>query len=276
MRCPFVIAHRGSSHHAPENTFAAFKLAISDAADGIELDVRLAADGVPVCIHDADLRRTAGRDLLVRDLTSAELSRIDVGSWFDARHTGQTFSGERVPTLAEALRMCRDAGRDFRIYVEMKCNESEAASLAHAVARVVAEAEDESRMIAASFTLSAIRFVKEAHAGIETAALFEPESESPAMPGGSYASRPPKIGGGSNKSSDIITRALDHGARGLMLHDELATSDMIDAARLRGLPVTVWTIGDADRARSLAAACAHAIITNDPARIRRSLATPAS
>lgn len=248
MLQPLIIAHRGSSHHAPENTLAAFKLAIDDAADGIELDVRLAADGVPVCAHDADLRRTAGRDLLVRDLTSIELAQVDVGGWFD----GRMFSGERVPTLVEALQVCRDAGRDFQIYVEMKCDESEAANLAHAVARVLAEAQDTSRIIAASFTLPAIRFVKRSNAAVETAALFEPDAR-----------------GENDGNVDLIARALDHGASGLMLHDEIATPEMIDAARLRGLPVTAWTIDDADRARALAAAGAHAIITNDPARIRR-------
>lgn len=256
MKQPLIIAHRGSSHHAPENTLAAFRLAISDAADGIELDVRLAADGVPVCIHDADLQRTAGRDLLVRDLSSIELAKVDVGSWFDAR----MFSNERVPTLAEALRLCRNAEPGFRIYVEMKCDESEAASLAQAVARVVAEAEDELRIIAASFTLSAIRFIKRSNAGIETAALFEPDVNR--MTHGTAA--------------DLIARALDHDASGLMLHDELATTGITDAARLRGLPVTAWTIDDADRARILAAAGVHAIITNDPARIRRALDPTAS
>ena len=70
---------------APENTLAAFSRAMLDGADGIEFDVRLSRDGVPVVIHDASLRRTASVDSQVCDLTSEQLQRIDVGSWFSLK-----------------------------------------------------------------------------------------------------------------------------------------------------------------------------------------------
>jgi len=71
---PFIIGHRGASAHAPENTLAAFDLAFDAGADGIEFDVRLARDGVPVVIHDATLKRTALREGSVESLTSLERS----------------------------------------------------------------------------------------------------------------------------------------------------------------------------------------------------------
>src|SRR5262245_8945252 len=82
-KSPLIIGHRGASAAAPENTLTAFAQAVALGADGIELDVRLARDGVPVVIHDASLHHTAGRKTRVAHLTSPELTEIDVGSWFN-------------------------------------------------------------------------------------------------------------------------------------------------------------------------------------------------
>ncbi len=93
-----IIAHRGASADAPENTLAAFDLAIAHGAKMIECDVHQSRDGHPVIIHDFTLRRTAGLRRLVRSLTLEELRRCDVGRWFHAR-----YAGERIPTLDEVL-----------------------------------------------------------------------------------------------------------------------------------------------------------------------------
>ena len=76
MPNPLIIAHRGASAHAPENTLASFRKAVEVGADGIELDVRLSKDGVPVVIHDATLTRTGGINNRVADLTAEQLSRV--------------------------------------------------------------------------------------------------------------------------------------------------------------------------------------------------------
>ena len=80
---PLIIAHRGASALAPENTLAAFRKAIEDGAEGIEFDVRLSKDGKAVVFHDADLKRIAGRDEKIIDLSFAELQKIDMGTWFN-------------------------------------------------------------------------------------------------------------------------------------------------------------------------------------------------
>jgi len=85
-RGPLIIAHRGASAHAPENTLAALQLAVDAGAEGVEFDVRLARDGVPVVIHDETLARTALRPERVSDLTSDRLNQIDVGSWFNTKY----------------------------------------------------------------------------------------------------------------------------------------------------------------------------------------------
>src|SRR5919204_389354 len=102
-----VVAHRGASAGAPENTADAFELAIRHGADALELDVRLSADGVPVVIHDATLDRTTDGQGPVSGRTAAELQRLDAGARF-TRDGGRTFpfrgQGSRIPTLADVLR----------------------------------------------------------------------------------------------------------------------------------------------------------------------------
>jgi glycerophosphoryl diester phosphodiesterase len=97
-KAPLIVAHRGASHAAPENTLAAFKLAWTEKADGIEGDFHLTSDGEVVCIHDATLKRTAGVDRPVKDTPWEALSKLDVGSW-----KSPAYKAERIPRLADVL-----------------------------------------------------------------------------------------------------------------------------------------------------------------------------
>src|ERR1041384_6906814 len=128
---PLIIAHRGSSSVAPENTLAAFAQAIADRADGIEFDVQLAKDGVPVIIHDANLRRTANRRARVKNLTSAELASIEVGSWFNRKYPDRAkpaYATEHIPTLEQVFTLVASNARsDFACYVELKIDPQETA-----------------------------------------------------------------------------------------------------------------------------------------------------
>lgn len=112
---PLVIAHRGASGVAPENTLAAFRAALAMGVDGVELDYRHSADGVPVVIHDATLDRTTNaasmwprRARAIADCSRNELASLDAGSWFDPAHT---FADEPLPTLEAALDLICGAGR---------------------------------------------------------------------------------------------------------------------------------------------------------------------
>ncbi len=109
---PLVIAHRGASATAPENTLAAFRLAIEQGADFVELDVQESADGVVLVAHDSDLMKVAGDARKIWEAEAAELRSIDIGS-----HAGAEFAAERVPTLAEALAVCKGK---VRVIVELK------------------------------------------------------------------------------------------------------------------------------------------------------------
>ncbi|MBU6430317.1 MAG: glycerophosphodiester phosphodiesterase, partial [Cyanobacteria bacterium REEB65] len=107
-----LIAHRGASGYAPENTMASFRLALEMGAKAIELDVHQTKDGQLVVAHDEDLKRTGKRKVRIKDLTSEELSKIDVGSWFDP-----CFSNERVPKLAEVFELVDGKAE---LHVELK------------------------------------------------------------------------------------------------------------------------------------------------------------
>ena len=95
---PIIIAHRGSSAHAPENTLAAFELAVEQGADGIELDAKLSADGHVIVIHDATMDRTTGAHGRVKDMTLEEMRALDAGSFF-----AEKFKGEKIPLLEEVF-----------------------------------------------------------------------------------------------------------------------------------------------------------------------------
>ena len=108
-----IVAHRGYSARAPENTMVAMGLAIEAGADAVEFDLHTASDGTPVLLHDATLNRTTDGTGAVRARSPEQLARLDAGSWF-----GTAFAGEPLPTLADTLRQIGD--RVGRVYAEVK------------------------------------------------------------------------------------------------------------------------------------------------------------
>jgi glycerophosphoryl diester phosphodiesterase len=255
-REPLVVAHRGASARAPENTLAAFRRAFDDGADGLEFDVRLASDGVPVVIHDATLRRTAGRKGEIASLSSTDFAEIDVGSWFNRRRPARAreeYALERIPTLARVLD--EFAPRSRALYVELKCNRADAALLAAAVVGVLRELPDAGRRsVVESFALEAIAEVKRLAPHLRTAALFER----------SLRRRP-------LTAREMCARALAHGADEIALHRSLATRRAVERARAAGLPTVVWTVDHPSWARRARELGLRALITNDPARLRAAL-----
>lgn len=111
-----IIAHRGFSAIAPENTLAAFDLAIKYGANSIEFDVQLSAEGVPVIFHDTTLDRITRTSGKVRDKTLEELNALDAGAWFDRR-----FSGEKIPTLKSALTILKNVDKFLYFDVKPDC-----------------------------------------------------------------------------------------------------------------------------------------------------------
>jgi glycerophosphoryl diester phosphodiesterase len=122
---PRIVAHRGASFEAPENTLAAFKRAWALGVEACELDVHVTADGEVVVIHDADTLRIGGVDRPVADQTLAELARLDVGAYKHIK-----YKGERIPTLAQALATI-PAGRTM--FVEIKTGKETAPAIADVI-----------------------------------------------------------------------------------------------------------------------------------------------
>lgn len=248
---PLIIAHRGASALAPENTLAAFERAIDDGADGVEFDVRLARDGVPVVIHDSTLKRLAWHEGRVADYTSVELQNLDVGSWFNdkfPRRADAKFAAQTVPTLLQLLEFMRD----FKglLYVEMKCRETKSEALTTAVCETIRQTKLLPQIVVKSFNLEAIYLTRRLLPEVRTAALFAP-----------------KIITILRKKKRLLKRAQECQADEISIHYSLATRKFMRRAEKKGIPVTIWTADNPAWVRRAVNLGINAIITNNPARL---------
>lgn len=160
-----IVAHRGWSGRAPENTMAAFQMAMTDPRiDWIELDVQMSRDGVPVVIHDFKLKRTTGVSGRVKDYTYQELARMDNGSWF-----AKKFSGERIPSLEQVLIESR--GR-MKLNIELKTAVDLYPGLEQAVLDLVRSAGMAEQVVLTSFDHDAIKRAHELDPGIPTGLII--------------------------------------------------------------------------------------------------------
>lgn len=131
---PTLVAHRGDAQRFPENTLPALRAALEVGAEWIEFDVQVAADGVPVLMHDDDLRRTSGRAGRVHELTRQELDAVDVG---EPARFGDAFAGTRLPALADVVALLRE-WTDRRAFVELKRASLRHFGRVHVLERVMA------------------------------------------------------------------------------------------------------------------------------------------
>lgn len=256
VSAPLIIGHRGASADAPENTLAAFDRALRGGADGVEFDVRLARDGVPVCIHDATLGRTALRPERVDALTSAELREVDAGTWFNRRFPQlacDDYARERIPTLAEVLELV--GPRSQVVYVEMKCEDAgDYPRLARSVVAGVRASGLTGRAVIKSFEHAAVREAKRLAPEIRAAALFDLKWSRPVL-----------------SARETIARALACGAEEVSLHRSLLRPSVVEAARRHNLETIIWTADTPawlERALRLGL---RAVITNRPAGMRAAL-----
>ncbi|WP_165491802.1 glycerophosphodiester phosphodiesterase [Egibacter rhizosphaerae] len=166
-RAPEIIAHRGARATHPENTLAAFAEAARLRSDGIEFDVQLSADGVPVVIHDADVHRTTGVSGKVGGLTAHELTALDAGAWVAPR-----FAGERIPTLDAVL----EWGAEQRLTLHIELKGGPGTPMPELSAAVVAAVERHGmveRVVLSSYDHRGLVFARERCAPLATAVLFD-------------------------------------------------------------------------------------------------------
>ena len=143
---PVIFAHRGASAHAPENTIAAFELALAQGADAIELDVKLTSDGYVIVHHDDTVNRTTNGTGRIKDLSLAALRTLDAGSSFSEK-----FKGEKIPTLEEVF---ETVGKRTFINVELTNYKTRRDSLVETVCMLVKKHRMQKRVIFSSFFAS--------------------------------------------------------------------------------------------------------------------------
>ncbi len=245
---PLIIAHRGASGNAPENTLAAFRLALEKNADGIELDVRLSRDGVPVVFHDSTLKRTGKVRGNISDFSADELSQIDVGSWFNDKNpnlANPSFCLERVPTLEQVFDLLKPT--NTTLYVELKADKNTYSSLVTAVADLIMKKEFLPRVIVMSFEHKAIAAMKNQLPDIRTGALFAPKPWSLL-----------------HLKRRFIANAQKVSANELALHYSLALNRTVKTAEKHQLPTVIWTANKTAWVKKAMQRGIYAVITNYP------------
>ena len=232
---PLILAHRGASAHAPENTLAAFELALAQNADGIELDAKLSADGKVVVIHDATVDRTTGSHGGVKDLSLAEIQSLDAGNFFS-----KEYAGEKIPTLEEVF---ESIGKRTFINVELTNYTTPRDHLVETVCMLVKRFGLQKRVLFSSFFASN---------------LSRARSYLPEVPCGLLA-----LGGllGAWARSFGFSFGKYHA-----LHPNIkdVTHQQVQRVHRLGRRIHVWTVNNEEDMRQLFSWDVDAIITDDP------------
>lgn len=249
-----IIAHRGASHLAPENTMASVMLGWKMDAD-VEVDVYLSGDNRIVAIHDSTTKRTAGPELKVAETTADELRRLDVGTF-----KGQAFAGEKIPFLAEIVETIPQ-GR--KLYVEIKCGREILPSLSALVAR----SGKMSQIVIIGFDLETVTASKKL-IDVPTYWLKGTKKDEETE---QWIAHDP----------GLVQIARENGLDGLDVHYAGVTKELVDAADSAGQKLYVWTVDDPVEAARLVKLGVAGITTNRPGWLKeqlgkRSISKPAT
>jgi len=224
---PWVIAHRGNSSVAPENTLAAFQAALEVGADMVELDVHLSADGRVIVMHDDDVTRTTNGQGKIRDLSWPQIQKLDAGGWFNQR-----FQGEPVPTLDETLRLLSG---NAKACIELKDNDPR---LAGEVLRLLDQTDMREHSLIVSFHEKVLRG----------------RHDWPNRPLLSLISTRP----------GCIDRACAIGADGVQPIYNIVDVDFLDRLHKAKLFAAVWTVDDLSMMRKMVDLGVDGITSNAP------------
>ncbi len=243
---PFLVAHRGASHDAPENTLPAFELAWKQGADAIEGDFHLTSDGKIVCIHDYDTRRVSGTKKSVKDSTLAELQALDAGAWFKPE-----FKGTTMPTLRDVIATV-PAGKKF--YLEVKCGPEIVPAMLQDLAASGLKTE---QLVVISFNAPVIEELKKRKPDYKACWLSSFGKGSPLDPGTAEVLATVgriKADGFSSKADARIDAAF------------------VKTIRDAGFEYHCWTVDDPATAKRFLGLGALSITTNRPGFLRQALA----
>lgn len=236
-----IIAHRGASGTAPENTLAAARLGWERNADAVEVDIHLSADHKMVVIHDATTKRTTGVDYRVATTPYAQVAKLDAGSWKDKK-----YAGEKIPLLGQVV----DAiPQDKKLVVEIKSGKK----IVPYLKKSFKKHHKADQLIFISFDYEAIRAAKEAF----------PENKCFWL-SGSFKDDPQKV----------LDQVKADGLDGVDLNYRIVTPEIVNYAHGKKLEVHVYTVDDLAKARELKAMGVNSITTNLPGEVRKSIENP--
>ena len=237
-----VVAHRGFSGAAPENTLAAFRKAIEAGSDMIELDVHLSKDGKIVVIHDETLERTTNGQGKVVDHTLQEIKMLDAGSWFNPQ-----FSGEKIPTLGEVLAIAQGK---VPVNIEIKNpthGKYSITELAEKALQEVKMAEMMNQVIFSSFNPVSLEWIRKKEPGARVAFLYHrPWNALPEVTGG--------------REFQVLNLRNIH-----------LTREKVDKIRKEGFTLNVYTVNSEEELEQFIRWGVDGIITNYPDRLIRIL-----
>ncbi len=239
---PVIFAHRGASANAPENTLAAFELAVTTGAKAIELDTMLSGDGIPVVIHDHALERTTNGHGLVSNHAQSDLVQLDAGSWFSEK-----FKGEKLPLLREVLERYSNK---ILVNIELKNYHAPHDTLTETVMKLVNELDLWNSVLFSSFLPRNLKLIQNQKPEAKIALLC-----------------PSGIRGWFFRSSIYrkTSPSIIHPA------ENDVDSKYIEQEHQRRRRVHVWTVNNKDRARELFVNDVDGIFTDEPVVIQEVL-----
>lgn len=252
---PLIIAHRGYSRLAPENTLPAFRRGLEAGADLIELDYHHTKDGIPVALHDYTLDRTTdathrwgGKGLAVDKYTRAQLAELDAGNWFSPR-----FAGTRLPTLKESVDLIQPHSITL---IERKAGD------AVTLMKLLQEWDLMNQVVVQSFDWKFVRECRSLNSEVILGALGPPSTLQ-----GRKLTEPEKV-----LNQDFI-RAIQEMGANLVVWNSQITPESVSLAQQAGLRVWVYTIDDPVKAKALVLQGVNGIITNDPETIQKAISS---
>lgn len=228
-----IIAHRGASKYAPENTMPSFQIASEMQADGIETDVQLTKDGIPILIHDENLRRTTGKKGFVKDYLLDDIQKLDAGRYFSKK-----YAGTKIITLEEFLRWA--SKEKLYLNLELKNNKIEYKDIEHIVLEALEKHQLLERTTVSSFNPNSIKRMRQLDEKLDVALLR------------------------SKRHPNLVEYALDQGASSLHINRRLLNNSIVDNCKKHGLPLRVYTVNRRSTIYQCLKLKCDGIITDDP------------
>jgi len=247
-----IIAHRGASAVAPENTEASFTLAWQMKVPAAECDIYLTRDNQVIILHDPNTKRTAGADMKVSEVNYSELCQLDVGSFKDEK-----YAGEKIPLLADII---ETIPADGKFLIEIKCGKEVLPYLE----QIINKSGKRSQIVIIGFNIDVITEAKKLMPDIPVCWLVMTEKEKDKETGKETDKWIPH-------SLDLIRTAKKHNLDGLDVHWEGLSKEFIQKAHRVGLKVYAWTVDDLPVARQVKRMGVDGITSNKPDLIMKNI-----